>query len=71
MPEKIGRKDDLGKLRWDLLPIEQIEQVVAVLTHGAIKYGDYNWQMVSNPGPRYYAASMRNIVDCKKNKIKD
>jgi hypothetical protein len=71
VPEKIGRKDDLGKLRWDLLPIEQIEQVVAVLTHGAIKYGDYNWEMVSNPGPRYYAAAMRHIVDWRKNKIKD
>ena len=67
----MAAKDDLGKLRWDLLPIEQIEQVVAVLTHGAIKYGDYNWQMVSNPGPRYYAAAMRHIVDWKKNKIKD
>ena len=32
-----GRKNDSDKLRWDLLPIDVIEQVVNVLTFGAKK----------------------------------
>ncbi len=37
-------KNDLGKLRWDLLPMEQVEKVVEVLTKGAEKYTANNWQ---------------------------
>lgn len=39
-----GTKFDAGKLRWDLLPPEAMEPVIAVLTHGAVKYGPYQWQ---------------------------
>ena len=38
-----GLKLDFDKLRWDLLPIECVEEIVRVLTFGAKKYDDNNW----------------------------
>ena len=32
------------KLRWDLLPLQEIEDIVKVYTAGAEKYGPNNWQ---------------------------
>ncbi len=57
-----GVKYDDGKLRWELLPIAPIEEVVKVLTYGAKKYDDENWRKVSNQRSRYYAAALRHIV---------
>lgn len=65
MSETQGKKYDSGKLRWDLLPYEEVEEVVAVLTTGAIKYGDENWKYVENAKERYFAACMRHIVRWK------
>ena len=56
-----GVKFDEGKQRWDLLPIEILEQVVARYTHGAIKYGPNNWQKVDGAKDRYYAALLRHL----------
>jgi len=70
MEETVGLKYDQEKLRWDLLPIEVIEEVVKVLTMGAKKYKDNNWQLVENGNERYYAAAMRHITEWRKgNKI--
>jgi hypothetical protein len=57
-----GVKYDAEKLRWDLLPMAPVEQVVGVLTYGAKKYDDENWRKVDNQRSRYYAAAMRHIV---------
>ena len=57
----MGRKDDPGKARWDLLPWKQVKSVVDVLTFGARKYADNNWQAVESPRERYFAAVMRHI----------
>jgi hypothetical protein len=58
-----GVKYDAEKLRWDLLPMAPVEQVVGVLTHGAGKYDDWNWLKVVAENPeRYYAAAMRHII---------
>ena len=57
-----GRKDDNGKLRYDLVPAGTWAKVVAVITFGAKKYDDNNWQIVVKEDPaRYYAAMMRHI----------
>ena len=61
-----GRKDDSGKLRWDLLPIKEVEEVVKVLTLGAVKYDDNNWQKVPDGKNRYYAAALRHITSDRK-----
>ena len=65
-----GLKFDNNKLRWDLLPIEEIEECVKILTYGAGKYAPNNWRKVEDPIERYYAALMRHLVEWRKcNKI--
>jgi hypothetical protein len=56
-----GRKDDQGKLRYDLLLPSMTRPVVRVLTHGAEKYGDHNWSKVERLPSRYYAACQRHL----------
>lgn len=58
-----GRKDDAGKLRWDLVPWDAMRSVVRVLEHGADKYGEHNWRNVQNARTRYFAAGMRHLLD--------
>jgi len=61
-PSKVGRKDDQGKRRWDLLPWGAVEEIVKVLENGAAKYGDFDWKFVPNSRVRYFAAAMRHMV---------
>ena len=67
--EDNGRKFDSGKLRWDLLPFDVIEDVVDILTYGAEKYEPNNWQKVAKE--RYIAALMRHLVAHLKGEILD
>jgi hypothetical protein len=55
----VGTKFDQGKLRWDLVPPE-FEEVVKVLTYGATKYADRNWEQGISYG-RLIAATFRHI----------
>jgi len=57
----IGLKYDKKKVRWDLLLWDDLEEIAKVLTHGAKKYGDYNWQNVDNFEARYEAALLRHL----------
>lgn len=57
----LGKKDDAGKRRWDLLPLGPVGEVVDVLTYGAKKYAPDNWQHVADPQARYFAAAMRHL----------
>ena len=57
-----GLKYDTGKLRWDLLQYDCIEDIVKILTFGAEKYGPNNWQGVEPFEDRYFAALMRHLV---------
>lgn len=59
----IGRKDDQGKLRYDLLQTDlalALNEVVGALTRGAVEYGPGNWQYVDDAMNRYLAASGRH-----------
>jgi hypothetical protein len=51
-------KDDRadGKLRWDLLPLAEIEDIVRVYTEGAKKYADNSWQNIPDGFERYRAS---------------
>lgn len=60
---KDGRKDDEGKLRYDLIPLAAEREVARVLTHGAEKYGPDNWREVPNLRQRYHAAARRHLAD--------
>lgn len=61
MNEEVGLKYDEGKLRYDLIPPKALREIVRVLTHGSVKYGDYNWSHVEPWKPRYTAALLRHI----------
>ena len=60
-PRKVtaGVKYDGGKLRWDLLPPEAMNELVYVYTYGASKYADRNWEQGLRWG-RVFAAMMRH-----------
>ncbi len=54
-----GVKFDADKLRYDLVPAYPLEQIVAVLTFGAKKYSDRNWELGMS-WSRVFAALMRH-----------
>ena len=56
----VGRKDDSGKLRMDLLAPEFLLGTAEVLTFGANKYGDRNWE-AGIKYSRVFAALMRHL----------
>lgn len=55
-----------GKLRWDLLPLQDIEDIVRVYTQGSVKYGDNKWQNLDNGYQRYKAALFRHMLEYEK-----
>jgi hypothetical protein len=73
--EKEGLKFDDNKLRWDLLPYDCVEEIVKVLSYGAMKYNEHpdeqNWKLLKDPNHRYFAALMRHLVAFKKGELID
>jgi hypothetical protein len=59
--DKFGKKNDSGKLRMDLIPPEVEEALAEVLTHGAKKYDDRNWEKGIKYS-RVYAALRRHLL---------
>ena len=62
--KKNDRLDD--KLRWELLPLEDMEDVVKVYTAGAKKYGPNTWQNLPDGYNRYKAAFFRHLLEHEK-----
>jgi hypothetical protein len=56
-----AQKDKIDKLRLDLVPPEMILSLGTVLTYGAQKYDDRNWEK-GIPYMDSYAASMRHLL---------
>lgn len=61
-----SKKFDAEKIRWDLIPIETIEEIAKVYNYGAIKYGPNQWQKLSDFEDRYYAALLRHLCAWRK-----
>jgi hypothetical protein len=59
MPSK-GIKEDSGKLRYDLLPWDAVEEVLRVLSYGVEKRGEHNWELGIEYS-RVFAALHRHI----------
>ena len=59
------------KLRWDLLPMNVIEEIVKIYSYGAKKYGDNRWQNLENYEDRYFAACMRHLIAWRNGKQVD
>ena len=63
---KESLKYDNEKLRWDLLPLEDIEDVVRVYTEGVKKYAPNSWQNLPDGYNRYKAAMFRHLLEYEK-----
>ena len=59
--EKVGRKDDNGKLKYSLIPTSTTKALAEVLTFGANKYEPGSWRHVPNGKERYLDAAMRHL----------
>lgn len=55
-----AQKNDNEKPRMDLIPAHPLIDIAAVLTTGAAKYGDRNWELGMSWG-RIFAALMRHL----------
>lgn len=57
-------KDDRAdhKPRWELLPLDAIEEIVKVYTMGAEKYADNAWKTIPDAHRRYLAALFRHVA---------
>jgi len=55
-----GIKHDNGKPRMDLLPPDALDEVANILSFGATKYGERNWENGFNYG-RLIGAALRHI----------
>lgn len=56
-----AKKFDSDKPRYDLVPWDAVEQIVQVLTFGASKYDDRNWELGMDWG-RLIAAAFRHLT---------
>jgi hypothetical protein len=55
-------KFDGDKARMELLPLNAIQEVAAVMTFGANKYADDGWKTLPNAEGRYTGALLRHMV---------
>lgn len=55
-----GQKFDGAKLRYELIPPEAVDAMARVLTYGAAKYADRNWEKGMKWG-RVFGAAMRHL----------
>ena len=55
-----GRKDDAGKLPYQLLPSDAVEEILRVLDFGAQKYAPRNWEK-GMAWSRPFSALMRHM----------
>lgn len=67
----VGRKNDQGKNRLDLIEPQFIEGVGEVLTFGATKYEPNSWQNVEDAEDRYYAAALRHLMAWRRGEVVD
>jgi hypothetical protein len=66
-----GRKFDANKLRYDLVPMDALDEIVRRFTHGAEKYAPGNWKEVDDAVERYSAALMRHFSKYRQGERKD
>lgn len=68
-------KQDLGKLRYDLVPFDAIDEVVKVLNYGITKYPEprENWKVNSRKVDiaRYEAALLRHMSSHMQGELMD
>jgi hypothetical protein len=69
-PSTVAVKNDAGKLRYDLVPYDALDEIVAVFNYGAAKYADRNWESGFTFG-RPIAAAFRHLSAWARGEEKD
>lgn len=66
--QKEGKKNDKkdDKTRWELMPLDCLEDIARVYTEGAKKHGENTWQNLENGYQRYKAALLRHLWEFEK-----
>lgn len=66
--DQTGMKNDKldDKTRWELMPLDCLEDIARVYTEGAKKYGENTWQYLDNGYQRYKAALLRHLWEFEK-----
>ena len=59
------------KLRWDLVPMECLDDLVKVLTYGASHSKAESWKELESAEDRYYAALMRHLSASRQGELND
>jgi len=67
---KTGMKFNKGKLRYSIIPMESVREVVKVSEYGAIKYEPNNWKNITDMDV-YYDALMRHMIAWKTGETHD
>jgi hypothetical protein len=72
MSEK-GKKNDFkdNKTRWELMPLDCLEDIARVYTEGAKKYEDNAWKDLENGYSRYKGALLRHLYAAETNDFDD
>lgn len=67
------RKDDSGKIEYDMFPDEVLQEVIKVMMYGAKKYERDNWKKGNSPADqrRYYNASRRHDASDLAGELRD
>ncbi len=60
---EIGYKKNEGKIRFNLLPISELKEVIKVFEYGCVKYSKDNWKHVKDPINEYSNALSRHLLD--------
>lgn len=66
MEESIKNDVKDNKVRMDLLPFAELEEIAKVYTAGAKNYGDNRWQNLPNGYDRYKGAMLRHLCEVEK-----
>ena len=68
-----SRKNDIidNKVRMDLLPWRELEEIAKVYTAGAKKYGAHNWENLPDGYERYKGAMLRHLCEVEKGNAVD
>ena len=66
-----AKKYDQNKTRMDLVPLSVMENLAKILTMGAEKYGENNWQELPDFWKRYKAALLRHLTAIDKGELID
>jgi hypothetical protein len=67
-----GQKFDEGKLQYDLIPFECMDELAKILTYGCQKYGKPSgWETVPDMKNRYFAALLRHLSRYRQGELLD